>query len=308
MIFNEQFYRNLLDSVDVGIYFVDKYRQIVYWNNGAERITGYSARDVLSHSCADNILVHVDDEGNSLCSGMCPLACTVSDGAEHRAEVYLHHKNGHRVPVSITVSPIRDEQGAVIGAVETFRDNSTELARKEVLKEWEKAASLDALTGLPNRRLLETKLMASFEELKRHGLPFGIIFADIDQFKYINDTYGHVSGDEVLRMVARTLSGNVRAYDLVGRWGGEEFLLVICHIQGDTIVNMANKLRALVGNSFLEHDGHKVSVTITMGVTMAHPEESIESLVKRADGFMYAGKMSGRNCVTHDIPEYVKGS
>lgn len=301
MLLSEEFYRDLIDNIDVGVYFVDKDRKIIFWSKGAERITGYGAVEVLDHGCADNILVHVDDEGNALCTVTCPLASTVVDGNDRRAEVYLHHKEGHRIPVTVTVAPIRNNEGDVIGAVETFRDNSTGLAENIVLQELRKAASLDPLTELLNRRFLETKLQASIEELRRHGMAFGIIFGDIDRFKEINDTYGHIAGDAVLQMVARTLSGNIRAYDLVARWGGEEFLLVIAHVTGKALIKIANKLRTLVKNSFVERDGRIISVSVTMGATMATPEDTIESLVKRADGLMYAGKMSGRNCVIHDV-------
>jgi diguanylate cyclase (GGDEF)-like protein len=174
------------------------------------------------------------------------------------------------------------------------------MAEKIVLDEWKKAASLDPLTELLNRRFIETKLQASIEELRRHGMTFGIIFCDIDRFKEINDTYGHIIGDAVLQMVAKTLSENVRAYDLAARWGGEEFLLVISHVTGNTLIRIADKLRTLVKNSFVERDGRDISVSVTMGATMAGPDDTIESLVERADGFMYAGKMSGRDCVVHD--------
>ena len=303
MELSREFYKELLDNVDVGIYFVDKDRTIVYWSKGAERITGYGSSDVLNRRCADNVLVHIDEAGNSLCTGICPLACTVTDGNARGADVYLHHKRGHRVAVTVTITPIRDDEGKIIGAVEIFKDNSTAMAEKIILRNLKKQASLDSLTELPNRRFIETRLSAGLEELKRHGLPFEIIFADIDQFKDVNDSYGHIAGDIVLKMVAMTLSGNVRAYDLAGRWGGEEFLIVISHVSGGTLIKMANKLRQLVRNSFVEQDSSIISVTITMGATMACIEDSIESLVKRADAFMYAGKISGRNCVTHDVQD-----
>jgi diguanylate cyclase (GGDEF)-like protein len=178
------------------------------------------------------------------------------------------------------------------------------MAEKIVLQELSKAASLDPLTELLNRRFIETKILASIEELRRHGITFGVIFGDIDRFKEINDTYGHISGDAVLQMVAGTLSENIRGYDLAARWGGEEFLLVIAHVTGKTLIKIANKLRMLVSNSFVERDGRIIRVSITMGATMASPEDTIESLVVRADGLMYAGKMSGRNCVIHDVQDF----
>ena len=89
MELSREFYKELLDNVDIGIYFVDKDRTIVYWSKGAERITGYSSPDVLNRRCADNVLVHIDETGNSLCTGICPLACTVTDGNARGADVYI---------------------------------------------------------------------------------------------------------------------------------------------------------------------------------------------------------------------------
>jgi diguanylate cyclase (GGDEF)-like protein/PAS domain S-box-containing protein len=303
VLLSEEFYRDILDNIDVGVYFVDRDRKIVYWNKGAERITGYGASEVLDRRCADNILVHVDDEGNALCVSMCPLACTLADGSDRRNQVYLHHKKGHRVPVTVAIAPIRNSVGEIIGAVETFRDNSAERVDKIVLQELRKAASLDPLTELLNRRFIETKIQASIEELKRHGIAFGIIFCDIDHFKDINDSYGHTAGDVILQMVARTLLENIRAHDMAARWGGEEFLLVITHVTGKSLIKIGNKLRTLVKNSFVERDGRIISVSVTMGATMAGPEDTIESLMERADGLMYNGKMSGRNCVMHDVQD-----
>ncbi len=298
---NGDLYKEILDNIDVGVYFVDKNGIITFWNKGAEKITGYSAGEVLNRRCADNILVHVDEEGNNLCMTMCPLMDSISEGVIRTADIYLHHKNGHRVPITTTIIPIRNDEGEIMGAVETFRDNPTVIAEKMLLQDLKKAASLDPLTEIPNRRFIETKVMASLEELKRHGLTFGIIFCDIDSFKAVNDTYGHLTGDNVLKMVAGTLSENIRAYDLVGRWGGEEFLLVISHVSETTMIKIANKLRLLVKSSFVDQDGTKISVTLTMGATMAHVDDTLHSLVERADGYMYRGKMAGRDCVIHDI-------
>jgi len=101
------------------------------------------------------------------------------------------------------------------------------MAEKAVLQELRKAASVDSLTELLNRRFIETKLLASIEELKRYGTAFGVIFGDIDRFKELNDTYDHIAGDAVLQMVAGTLSENFRGYDLAARWGVDEFFLLL---------------------------------------------------------------------------------
>jgi len=303
MEFAADFYKNILDNINDGIYFVDASRTITYWNRAAERISGYSASEVVGSCCANDILVHVDDTGCHLCTSVCPLAKTLFDGDSRNGEVFLHHKQGHRVPVTVSISPIKDLEGQIIGAIEIFRDDSKHVIEKQLLDDLKKAASIDMLTDLPNRRLIDLRLRTCIDELHRHDIPFGLIFADIDRFKDINDTHGHKVGDNVLRMVAQTLGNNVRGHDLVGRWGGEEFMLIVSHITERNILKLANKLRMLVENSFFKMKDRKIYVTVTMGAVSARRDDTEESLIARADALLYKGKASGRNCVMSDIPD-----
>ena len=159
-------------------------------------------------------------------------------------------------------------------------------------------ASTDALTGLPNRRHLETQLYSRLEELRRSGIGFGLLFIDIDHFKQINDRHGHEVGDQVLRIVADTLSLSVRPFDMLGRWGGEEFLGVLPHTDLENLRAIAERLRVLVSYSRADTDNCTVTATISAGGTVAAPADSAESLLKRADHLMYVSKKNGRNRVT----------
>ena len=103
---NSGFYRELLDNLYEGVYYVDRQRRITFWNKAAETITGYSRREVLGHKCFQNLLKHVDDQGVSLCLSACPLAQTIQDGQPRSTSVYLHHKDGHRLPVAVRVAPL----------------------------------------------------------------------------------------------------------------------------------------------------------------------------------------------------------
>ncbi len=297
MRLNESFMWTFLENHCDGVYITYVNRQIVFWNREAERITGYEATAVMGSCCADNILIHVDDRGQALCTLACPLMHAMSDGEPRRAEVFLHHKQGHRVPVTVCVTPVRDDHGLVIGAAEVFRDNAACQPEHEIIAELSRAALIDQLTSLPNRRLIEMRLAESLDQLKRYYLPFGIIFADVDYFKQINDTYGHAVGDEILRMVSQTLSANIRASDLVGRWGGEEFLLIIQQAAPHTLAKVAEKLRMLVENSGLHHGQDIIRTTMTMGAVVAREDEDFHALIERADALLYEGKTTGRNRV-----------
>ena len=294
------FYATLLDNLYDGVYFVDRERRITLWNKAAERITGFTQAEVLGKRCADNVLRHVDERGNSLCEGACPLAYTLGDGQLRSASVFLHHKDGHRLPVAIGVAPITDKQQKIIGAVEIFRDNSATVAALEHLKELEGLAYLDTLTKIANRTYLEHFIVGKFNELRRLGWSFGVIFVDVDGFKLVNDTYGHQTGDVVLKMVAQTLLKNCRSFDLVGRWEGEKFLCVIGNLKdANQITVIAERLRALVETAWVSLPDCSLHVTISLGVTLARLQDAPETLIHRANGLMYRSKTEGRNRFTY---------
>jgi len=281
------------------VYFVDRDRQITYWNKGAERITGYPAVEVVGSRCYDNILMHVDSHGTLLCKDHCPLAATLQDGSERTADVYLRHKDGHRVSVNIRITPLKDEHGEIVGAVEVFTDNSLKLSAIARMEAFEKLAYLDPLTGTANRRFAEITLHARYEEFKRYGWPFGLIFIDIDRFKCINDECGHAAGDEVLKMVAKTLMNSARSFDVVARWGGDEFIAMIANVDREQLIATANRFRILVEQSS-RAVGPVQQVTISVGATLARSDDTEATLLERADRLMYESKNAGKNRVTAD--------
>lgn len=291
-------YERIIENLHDGLYFVDRGRVITYWNKAAEQISGFTANEVVGKSCSDNILTHIDSEGNKLCTGMCPIAAAIADGKPREAEVYMHHKDGHRLPVSVRVSTLSDREGNIIGGIELFTDISNQAANKLRIKELEKLAFLDNLTLLANRNYTEREIQSRFEEKKRFDVPFGILFIDIDRFKIFNDIYGHYVGDDVLKFVANTFVANARPFDLYGRWGGEEFIGIIRNINGQGLELLGNRLRSLIENSYIIHENEKLYVTISIGATLVNDNDTIDSLIKRADTFLYKSKAAGRNCLT----------
>jgi diguanylate cyclase (GGDEF)-like protein/PAS domain S-box-containing protein len=290
----------LLESLFDGVYFVDTERRITYWNAGADRISGFSRAEVVGSLCPDNFLRHIDEHGRELCHDGCPLAAAILDGQPREASVYLHHKLGHRVPVSVRVSPVRNEQGTVIGAVEIFSDNSNSL---QILQEFEKLkqeAFQDQLTGIGNRRYGEMILSTRMHDLRTHGIPFGFLFMDIDHFKKVNDRYGHAVGDQVLVMVARSIATSLRKIDVVARWGGEEFVVILPGAIGVTVKAVAERIRMLIEKSFVAVGGDTLSVTVSIGAAVSRIDDADKEIVGRADRLMYISKNSGRNLVTQD--------
>lgn len=292
-------YKSILDALRDGVYVVDRNRLITYWNPAAAGLSGYASGEVVGRFCFDDILQHVDAGGNNLCRNGCPLAATIVDGQPREVEVYLRHRDGRRVAVKVRAMPLRDASGRVTGAVEVFSENETELAIRRQQADLERAALSDPLTLVANRRFAEATLAVNLGEVKRLGWRLGIILADVDLFKEVNDTYGHVTGDRALRTIAATMAGAVRIYDLVARWGGEEFMVICPGIDAADLARLANRLRMLVSRSELRlDDGQSLSLSISIGATIATTDDTIESLIARADAALYRSKAEGRNRVT----------
>lgn len=293
----KDFYKKMLENMYEGIYFVDKDRKITFWNKGAERITGYAASEVLNMHCYNNILNHVNEEGVELCLNGCPLHATLDDGIMREARVYLHHKEGYRLPVSIRTIAIEDNKN-IIGAIEVFQDDSLRENLFNELEQLKELALKDQLTGLYNRRYIDSFLEEKKNQFLELGIPFGIAFMDLDKLKNFNDQYGHNVGDEVLKIVAKTFLSIMRENDLIGRWGGEEFIGIFLGVNNKTLQSISEKIRMLVENSSLLHNGTHLAVTISIGATLFTKEDTVEMALKRADELLYKSKVNGRNLVT----------
>lgn len=294
----EQFYEELLENLFDGVYFVDTLKKITFWNKSAEMISGYSKEEVMGSSCSDNILRHINEKGVELCVKGCPLHRTLSDGMIREVDVYLHHKEGHRLPVSIRVSPIKDANNAIVGAVEMFSDNSDRIEIIKSMEDLKKEIFIDGLTQVGNRKFGEMNIITRLNELKTHNIPFGVLFLDIDHFKTFNDIYGHQIGDTVLKMVSATIQNTLRAMDIVCRWGGEEFIVIAPNVDVPTLNMVAERLRIFIEKSWITVDKENLMVTVSIGGTMVTNEDTMDSLIHRADKLMYHSKKSGRNLST----------
>lgn len=175
-----------------------------------------------------------------------------------------------------------------------MKNNSAALEKRN--QQLQQFANRDPLTKLPNRRSMMQVLNVSMHELQRDNAPFSVILGDIDDFKKINDNYGHDAGDKVLIMVANTITSQLRDCDSVCRWGGEEILIII---KGDleAAKNIAERIRLNISSSKVDHGNQSMRVTMTFGVAQAKAGDRIEHLIQQADNRLYYGKGHGKNQV-----------
>jgi len=295
-------HEDLLDNLLEGIYIVDENLRIIYWNSGAEQITGYTKTEVIGTSCRQHVLRYVDRNGDNPCLGQCPLKTVMHDNQGRDRELFLHHKDGHRLPVLLRSMPTHNVRGEITGAIEIFYENYSPVMLTERLRELEKLSFIDALTGMTNRRYIEISLESHLGKMNRYGGSVGLLFIDIDNFKAINDTYGHKVGDRALKLVANNLVHNSRSFDICGRWGGEEFIVICENVQEPDLVTIGERYRMLVESSSLPLDNSTpLKMTISIGATLAVSDTRVETLIQRADELMYQSKQKGKNRVTFGV-------
>ena len=295
----EDIYIAIISNMQDGAYFVDKNRMILFWNDAAEKITGYTKDEVVGKKCPESGLNHIDEEGRPLCQVGCPLFATNIDGKQRHERVFVRHKDGHRIPIRVNIFPIVNN-GEIMGSIELFTQDSPTKYDDVLITKLSGMAMHDELTKLPNRRYLESFLNYKLSQYKHFGQKFAVLFADIDNFSTFNNNYGHDAGDAVLKNIAATMRKNMKKDDLIGRWGGEEFvgIFTISNEYEGTII--AEKLRAVIEQTEINCEGENLHVTLSVGVTSVKMDDTAESIVARADHLMYESKSKGKNRITSD--------
>lgn len=291
-------FHQIADSLFEGVVVVDAKGQITSWNKGAERITGHPSSKMMGAPYQSCPAKHLAANGRELPAETISLLLTLKDGQPREALAYLSHSEGYRVSVIERAIPIKDERGKVTGGMAVFSNNKSVIASFQLNQKTEETVLFDPLTGIGNRPHIEMKIRSAIERFEQTQIPFGVLFIDIDHFKDFNDRHGHLMGDKILRVVANTLRQNLRVTDSCGRWGGEEFLALVLDINADGLTMVADKLRVLASQACIEEDGKKLSVTISIGATVVNENDTLQTLLQRADELLYKSKQKGRNCVT----------
>lgn len=289
------FSQNLISSIHDGMFFVDTNRTITFWNKAAEAITGFTADEVIGSHCYDYLRTHIDSSGTSLCSGLCPLAETMKDREIREADVFLLHKAGQRVPASIRVIPICDDDGNVIGGAEIFSDLSNKNAIDLRTHKLEQYGHIDEQTKLANRNYITKEIKSRISESNNHNISFGVIVIDIDNFKQVNTNHGQELGDRVLRMTANTIINSSQSFDIYGRWDRDQFIGIIKNTNKSHLKDVAEQQRMLIENSYIILDAStKLSVTVSSVGTVALPDDTFESILSRLDNSLSNMKSSGK--------------
>jgi len=253
---------------------------------------------ILGSNSQDNPIRHSRENGREFTDYDIPMIATLVDGQPRELHAFITHSEGYRVSVLLRTVAIFNAVGKIIGATEIINDNKTLIAAHLRSRQVEHTITFDDLTKIGSRIHIENKLKLAVEVYKGTGIPFGLLFVDIDHFKEFNDLHGHLTGDKVLRFVANAIKNHLRVTDSCGRWGGDEFLALVLDIKTESLMIVAEKLRQVIERSGIKVDGQNLNITISIGACIVKGGDTLESLIQRADNLMYESKQKGRNRVT----------
>jgi len=296
-----------LERVGLGIFAVDRDYRIVLWNRFMDEHSGVPAGEAIGRSFFDCF----PDLPRAWLKRKFDTVFLLHSGSfsswQHRPWLLPFE---HDCPITGSLDLMQQdcsfmpliENGEVVAVCVTIAD-VTELAvawkeREAALDALRDSSERDALTGLYNRRHIDRRLLAEYNSWTRHHDSFAVLLFDIDHFKRINDTYGHPTGDAVLRKIAATVSPQLRSSDILGRYGGEEFMVVLPHCDEAGAAVVAEKIRHAIEADSLEVSSAQLKVTVSVGGCAAAPGLSgVAALVSEADHALYDAKHAGRNQV-----------
>lgn len=282
----KQFANAVINSLPEIFFLLDGSGRLRRWNDNFQRELGYPA-ETLDRMRLVEITVEEDREAFQ-------AALTTALEAGISIEVALRTADGQSRPYIINAMPIAEiekSQATVVGVGVDISE------RKALEAELERRASYDFLTGLFNRQRFTERLQTELARADRYGRPISLMLLDIDYFKAINDTHGHDVGDQALKHVASRMRKELRSADTLGRWGGEEFVVLAPEARIEDAVGLAEKLRSALASEPVEPVG---IITASFGVAEYRPGEGADSLLKRADDALYRAKRTGRNRVCRD--------
>ena len=309
---SEQRYRLIADWVDDVIWTLDGRGHFSYISPSIEKLSGYPPEDLLQQPLAAALQANSAPVIERACQSAWARVAQGQPVDPFRAELELICRDGSSLWIEVTMNGLYGHDHQFIGFVGVTRDIRERKSYEGELREARDAAeaanlallsanavlhgqaTTDPLTGVSNRRHFEQALAAQISQTRRYGEPLSMLIADIDQFKMINDHFGHQLGDLVIVELARLLKANLRKADLLARWGGDEFVVMLPHTPAEEAWQLAEQLRL----SMAVHVFPVVpQLTGSFGVAELQPGETAEQWFARVDSVLYAAKAAGRNQV-----------
>lgn len=284
---------NILENTNEGVMIVDKQMRPVFVNKAFSKISGYSKREAESGS-VHSVFPILDKDQRARKEVIESLATKGNWGGE----LSSRKNNGVGYALQISISAILNKREEITHYVGIFTDVSK---RKEEKEQLYHVAMHDSLTNLPNREMFFELVTIASREAKEKNTSFAVLFIDLDNFKEVNDQYGHLAGDKFLELFAQRLRNNIRKTDTPARIGGDEFTVLLSNIWSEEDAKkIAEEIKASISNPFNLQKA-TVSVTASIGITLYTQDDEVSQLIKSADHAMYKAKKDGKNCIRFNL-------
>ena len=295
---NLELYRTVLEDLPTGVYLVARDGKILFWNYGAERITGHLRQDVVGHLCREDFLGNFPEQnGEPGSAAWATLEAVLRDGKTTEWQGSFRHKAGHMVPVKLRAIPMRDARGAIIGAAECF-DETVDLA------EWDRRHSklaqygcLDSESGLLTHKMVEARLRECLATYTETLVPFSVLSIAFDHLLEVQARYGSGAIAALLRIAGITLESCLRPNDYLGRWQDNELLAIVVECDRKEIASVAERLRNTVERSRIMWWGESLPVTVSMGAAPVQANDSAREILWRAESALRDSMAQGGNRV-----------
>lgn len=300
---------DIVQSIDVGVVVMDRDYNVEVWNSFMENHSGVGA-DKAARQSLFTLFPEIDQGWFTHKVETAVMLGTRAFTIWEQRPNLVHFKSYQPITgmademyQNVTILPLRSSTGKTDHVCLIIYDVTGVAVNKRQLEsantKLQELALRDGLTGLLNRRYWESCLEREFARHQRYDNPVSLVIFDIDHFKRVNDTYGHQTGDEVIRATARITSQLVRETDFAGRYGGEEFVVLLPGTTLDGAAQFAERLRSTIERQQLDYQGSPLTFTISLGVaTLADDMAGYQALLERADKALYQSKEGGRNQVT----------
>jgi len=282
------YYRAILESLPSGVYVVDRERRILFWNDGAEQITGYRRHEVIGRLCHDNLIEHGDED---------TLLATMHDGKPRVAEIFLHHKDGQGVPVRVRGVAVRDAHGTVIGAAETFDEHYAVPDQRGHPHTRTVQNHIEDLTGISDHASTQSYLQAFLEDFAEEHTVFCVLSIAVDEFEKFRTAHSVEAAHRILHAVALTLRRNLRECDVVGHWEESRFVILLADCPAAMVGRVAKMLMGVVGGAAISWWGDRLSVTVSIGGTAVSAEDTAESVLLRSELALRSSLEAGGNAM-----------
>lgn len=298
--------KTLLDAMPIVCYVLLPDHTVVYWNPEAKKILGFSAKEMRGKKCVDMPLGCSFTSGTHISGGSCPAVVAYATGKPKTMQMFMRNKNGKDILLRNTLVPLKDASGKVNVLISFFVPLADNNYSQSVIQSIYETATRDSLTCLPSRKYMEICLNESLELFHRTGQLFAVLFTDVNNFHDINNTYGHATGDAILREVGFALRRYGRKADRFCRWGGDEFVGLLQLRQANEIEGAARRFLAVANDCDIVENGQKISCRVAIGITVVRERDTISSLVARADRYMYEAKQLRSDPIVTDFSVHDK--